>query len=52
MREALKSGLQEAWDYVPKQDYDDTYVRSSNSHELIDRKVRIPAKGYTLPQNE
>ena len=52
VREAQKLGLQEAWDYIPKPDYNDTYVRSSNSHELIDRKVRIPAKGYTLPQNE
>lgn len=52
VNQALQTGRREAWDFIPQPDYSDTYVRSANSHEVIDRKVRIPAKGYTLPRNE
>ncbi|SHJ31003.1 choline-sulfatase [Shimia gijangensis] len=51
VRDALKQGRAEPWDFIPKPDYSDTYVRSANSHEVIDRKVRLPAKGYPLPKN-
>ncbi len=50
--DALRSGRCKTWDYVPQSDYSDTYVRSANSHEVIDRKVRIAAKGHVLPQNK
>ena len=50
--DALRSGRCKTWDYVPQPDYSDTYVRSANSHEVIDRKVRIAAKGYALPENK
>lgn len=49
--EALKRGRKVIWDFVPNPDYSDLYVRSANSHEVIDRKVRIAAKGYDLPRN-
>lgn len=49
---ALKKGVSPNWDFVPHPDYSDLYVRSANSHEVIDRKVRIAAKGYALPKNQ
>lgn len=48
---ALKKGVPPDWDFVPHPDYSDIYVRSANSHEVIDRKVRIAAKGYPMPRN-
>ena len=36
--EALKRGRPLSWDFVPQPDYSHTYVRSANSHEVIDRK--------------
>lgn len=51
VRDALKKGQLVNWDFIPNPDYSDLYVRSSNSHEVIDRKVRIKARGYQLPRN-
>lgn len=48
---ALKRGRKPDWDFMPAPDYSDIYVRTANSHEVIDRKVRIAAKGYALPRN-
>ena len=49
VRDAMKEGQLVNWDFSPTADYSDLYVRSSNSHEVVDRKVRIKAKGYQLP---
>ena len=49
-RGAMKEGQLVNWDFSPNPDYSDLYVRSSNSHEVVDRKVRIKAKGYQLPK--
>jgi choline-sulfatase len=49
VRDAMKEGQLVNWDFSPTTDYSDLYVRSSNSHEVVDRKVRIKAKGYQLP---
>lgn len=48
---ALRHGKKPDWDFMPAPDYSDIYVRTANSHEVIDRKVRIAARGYTLPRN-
>jgi|TARA_Y100000294_G_scaffold160375_1_gene163958 hypothetical protein len=45
VREALKKGQLVNWDFIPNSGYSDLYVRSSNSHEVIDRKVRIKGEG-------
>tara|TARA_B100001123_G_C15018335_1_gene910490 strand:- start:197 stop:916 length:720 start_codon:yes stop_codon:yes gene_type:complete len=50
VRDAMKEGQLVKWDFSPNPDYSDLYVRSSNSHEVVDRKVRIKAKGYQLPK--
>ena len=49
VRDGMKEGQLVNWDFSPTTDYSDLYVRSSNSHEVVDRKVRIKAKGYQLP---
>ena len=49
VRDAMKEGQLVNWDFSSTTDYSDLYVRSSNSHEVVDRKVRIKAKGYQLP---
>ena len=49
IRGAMKRGQLVNWDFNPNPDYNDLYVRSSNSHEVVDRKIRIKAKGYQLP---
>ncbi|MEM7207557.1 MAG: choline-sulfatase [Pseudomonadota bacterium] len=51
--EALKLGRQESWDYQPQPDYGDLYVRgTSGGAEIADRRVRVAAKGYTLPTDD
>ena len=49
VRDGMKEGQLVNWDFSPTTDYSALYVRSSNSHEVVDRKVRIKAKGYQLP---
>jgi len=37
------------WDYEPQPDYSKLYIRAASGSELADRRVRVQAKGYELP---
>ena len=43
---ALSKGQQYPWDFEPRPDYSKIYVRGRTGSEAVDRKIRIPAKGF------
>ena len=48
---ALNQGKKPSWDLDPAPDYSEIYVRTANGHEVVDRKIRVPAMGYEMPRN-